>query len=137
VRALQNRGLRVDVLSFANTSSELKEEADNYICGFLVPELLPDPAEGRLRGLMHYVDEPKGFGFVTARTGLAPTEVRDDIFLHIRDFTRNGAAVSNAEFAALRTHGSVVEFAVEQQADGKSKARNATEVKWDEEFVRV
>jgi uncharacterized LabA/DUF88 family protein/cold shock CspA family protein len=137
VRALQSRGKRVDVLSFANTSSLLKDEADNYVSGFLVPELVPDLDEGRHRGLMHYVDEPKGFGFITARTGLKPTDVRDDIFCHIREFTRHGAQVSNQEFAALRTNGAIVEFAIEEQPDGKVRARGVKEVAWDDDFVRV
>jgi len=137
VRALQSRGKRVDVLSFANTSSQLKEEADNYVSGFLVPELMPDVEDGRLRGLMHYVDEPKGFGFITARTGLKPTDVRDDVFCHIRDFTRNGAVILNPEFAALRTSGAVLEFSLGEQADGKVRAKDAREVMWDEAPVRV
>lgn len=137
VRALQNRGKRVDVLSFANTSSQLKEQADNYISGFLLPDLVPDVADGRLRGLLHYVDEAKGFGFITARTGLKPTDVRDDIFCHITDFTRRGANVTNQEFAALRTNGAIVEFKLEEQAEGKSKARAVTELGWNDEFVRV
>ncbi len=137
VRALQSRGKRVDVLAFANVSSQLKEEADNYISGFLVPELLPDVAEGRLRGLMHYVDEAKGFGFLTARTGLKPTDVRDDLFCHITDFARRGSTVTNQEFAALRTNGSILEFSIDQQPDGKARARNVGEVPWADEFVRV
>jgi len=137
VRALQNRGLRVDVLSFANTSSQLKDEADNYISGFLLPGLVREDDDGRLRGVIHYVDEAKGFGFITARTGLAPTEVRDDIFCHITDFTRRGASVTNQEFAALRTNGAVLEFALGEQADGKAKARLVKELLWEDDFVRV
>jgi uncharacterized LabA/DUF88 family protein/cold shock CspA family protein len=137
VRALQNRGKRVDVLAFANISSELKDEADNFVSGFLVPGLVREEDETRMRGTIHYVDEPKGFGFITARTGFKPTDVRDDIFCHIRDFTRRGMTVSNQEFAALRTNGAILEFNIEQQPDGKAKARNATEVSWNDEHVRL
>lgn len=137
VRALQSRGQRVDVLSFANTSGHLKDEADNYISGFLLPGLVREDDVGRLRGVIHYVDEAKGFGFITARTGLKPTEVREDIFCHITEFTRRGASLTNQDFAALRTNGSVVEFTLEELPDGKSKARGVREVSWDDEFVRV
>jgi uncharacterized LabA/DUF88 family protein/cold shock CspA family protein len=138
VRALQGRGKRVDVLSFANTSSELRETADRYVCGFLVPGLVrPDGDGARLRGIMHGVDEERGFGFLTVRTGLAPEETREDIFLHISDFTRGGASVNNAEFAQLKNQGAVIELDVETQADGRPRARNAVELTWNGQPVRV
>jgi len=137
VRALQSRGKRVDVLSFANTSSQLKEEADNYFSGFLLPGLVRDDGDRRQRGTMHFVDEVKGYGFITTRTGFGAGDVRDDIFCHIRDFSRRGGQVTNQEFAALRTNGAVLEFLTEQQPDGKMKARNVEELEWDDAFVRV
>ena len=39
--ALQNMGCRVEVIGFHNVSKELREVADSYISGFLVPGLLP------------------------------------------------------------------------------------------------
>ncbi len=41
VLALQNMGCRVEVISFNNVSHELKEAADSYLSGFLIPGLLP------------------------------------------------------------------------------------------------
>lgn len=138
VRALQGRGKRVDVLSFANTSSELRETADRYICGFLVPGLVKaDNESTRMRGIMHGVDEDRGFGFLTVRTGLSPHEVREDVFLHISDFTRYGASVNNSEFAQLKNQGSVIELDIEMQADGRPRARNVVELMWNGTPVRV
>jgi uncharacterized LabA/DUF88 family protein len=39
VRAVQNKGCRVECLGFRNVSTDLKKEADSYINGFIVPEL--------------------------------------------------------------------------------------------------
>ncbi len=49
VGALQDRGIRVDVLGFNNVSRELRETADQYIDGFMVPGL-PNPEQLNLGG---------------------------------------------------------------------------------------
>ena len=41
VRALQNKGCRVEVVAFKNVSSELRREADMFMSGHLIPDLLP------------------------------------------------------------------------------------------------
>ena len=72
VRALQNRGCRVEVLAFDNVSKDLKEEADMFISGFLVPRLLVDGGRGpdwgdmrsRVRGMCYFYDSLKNFGFL-------------------------------------------------------------------------
>jgi uncharacterized LabA/DUF88 family protein len=66
VLALQNMGCRVEVIGFNNVSSELKETADSYLSGFLVPGLLPMPPDsaGRLRGMPVNYNADRGFGFL-------------------------------------------------------------------------
>ena len=65
VRALQNRGKRVDLLSFMNTSTKLRQEVDNHFSGYLIPNLLPEDRgePERLRGITHAVNEEKGYAF--------------------------------------------------------------------------
>ncbi len=71
VRALQNKGCRVEVLAFDNISSDLKREADVFISGFLVPGLLrmEDNTQpwgeigSRVRGTCHHYDQERDFGF--------------------------------------------------------------------------
>lgn len=73
VRALQNRGSRVEVVAFENVSSELRREADLFMSGYLVPSLLPiavargAPPWGelgaRVRGIC-YSHTGKGYGFL-------------------------------------------------------------------------
>ncbi|MGA7875285.1 MAG: NYN domain-containing protein, partial [Desulfoferrobacter sp.] len=41
VQALQNKGCRVEIVSFENVSAELRREADIFMSGYLIPNLLP------------------------------------------------------------------------------------------------
>ncbi len=129
VRALQNRGKRVDLLSFMNTSKELRQEVDYHFSGYLVPDILfsdRSPNE-QLRGILHAVNEEKGYGFLTVQTGLGVDTIREDIFLHITDLrTARGGLVSNADFAHMRMRGAIIEFEVENDGD-RQKAINAVE----------
>lgn len=73
VRTLQNRGSRVEVVAFENVSSDLRREADLFVSGYLVPNLLSPsggrsgPAWGevgsRVRGVC-YSHIEKGYGFL-------------------------------------------------------------------------
>lgn len=47
VKALQNNGCRVEVVALENVSSRLKQEADYYSSGFLIPNLIPVDYDGR------------------------------------------------------------------------------------------
>jgi len=71
-RALQNMGCRVEVVAFDNVSGDLRREADLFVSGYLIPRLLPGESKGpdwgtegsRVRGLCHWYDAVKGFGFI-------------------------------------------------------------------------
>ena len=66
VTALQNMGCRVEIIGFNNVSHELKEAADNYLSGFLIPGLLPmqPERENRYRGVPVNYNQDRGFGFM-------------------------------------------------------------------------
>lgn len=126
VRALQNRGKRVDLLSFMNTSTELRREVDFHFSGFLYPGILPAPEsaeQNRHRGFIHMVDEEKGYGFITMQTGFEPDEQRTDIFIHITDFAE---PIDNQEFARLKTYEEIIEFTLVENDDGEVQAKHAT-----------
>lgn len=128
VRALQTRGKRVDLLSFANTSAELRRDVDYHFSGFLMPGIVPADSETdhRTRGILHAVNEEKGFGFLTVQTGLGVDDVRDDIFLHITDLRDlHGGAPSNDRFAELKNRRAIIEFEIEEQAPDRVKAVDA------------
>lgn len=73
VHALQDRGVRVELIAFRNVSRDLIIECDYFLSGYLIPNLLPvkkeeqDPDDwgkegSRVRGVCYNVDE--GYGFV-------------------------------------------------------------------------
>jgi uncharacterized LabA/DUF88 family protein len=73
VQAIQNRGVRVELIAFRNISRDLINECDNFTSGFLIPNLLPtsnteqDPLEWgkqdcKVRGVCYNIDE--GYGFL-------------------------------------------------------------------------
>ncbi len=67
VLALQNMGCRVEVIGFNHVSNELKETADSFLSGFLVPGLLPvSTVEGeeKQRGIPLNYNPDRGFGFM-------------------------------------------------------------------------
>ncbi len=131
VRAIQNRGKRVDLLAFANTNTKLRQEVDNFFSGFLIPGILgPEEPGRRRRGIMHAVVEDRGFGFITLRTGLGADDQRHDIFCHITDVTRpDGVAVDNNYLAGLKHRETVLEFDLVETGEGL-KAVNVQEYRW-------
>ncbi|KPA15291.1 hypothetical protein MHK_004515 [Candidatus Magnetomorum sp. HK-1] len=72
VRALQNKGCRVEVVAFDNVSSELRREVDVFMSGYLIPNLLPvkNSAEewgeinSTIRGCCYEYKIDRGFGFM-------------------------------------------------------------------------
>jgi uncharacterized LabA/DUF88 family protein len=72
VRALQNKGCRVEVVAFKNVSNELRREADIFMSGYLIPDLLPietkagevniwGEVDHRVRGICYYHKNDFGF----------------------------------------------------------------------------
>ena len=73
VRALQNRGCRVEAVAFQNVSSLLKREADLFMSGYLIPNLLPIEGPegkkwgelgGKARGVCYSYYHAKNYGFM-------------------------------------------------------------------------
>ncbi|HUV35719.1 MAG TPA: NYN domain-containing protein [Patescibacteria group bacterium] len=72
IRALQNKGCRVEVVALDNTSYDLRREADLFMSGYLIPNLIPtsssSPDWGTLdsyvRGWCYFYDDSKGIGFM-------------------------------------------------------------------------
>ncbi len=126
VRALQNKGKRVDVLAFENVSRELRREADYYFHGAMIPDLLPFPDDAKRdsRGILHTAKEDRGFGFITMRTGYGITDVRDNIFCHISSMSIDGRPVSNELFADMALRDQAVEFSLVADDEGKPQATN-------------
>lgn len=82
VRALQNRGIRVELVAFENVSGPLRREVDMFVSGYLVPDLLPfrdhpqdAPLWGeegsRVRGTC-YSHTGRGYGFLRYMKEISP-----------------------------------------------------------------
>lgn len=85
VLALQNMGCRVEVISFKHASSELKEVADSYLSGYLVPGLLPTQSSGgrnRQRGMVLNYNPDRGFGFMRYYTLESRGLIPQSVFFH-------------------------------------------------------
>lgn len=82
VRALQNKGCRVEAVAFLNISSNLKREVDLFMSGYLIPNLLPvdgaDPKKNwgdigsRVRGICYTYNHSKNFGFMRYLVKIGP-----------------------------------------------------------------
>ena len=126
VRALQNKGKRVDAIAFSNVSGELKREVDYYFPGPTIPELLPsnNTQENRFRGILDYVNEEKGFGFLSIRTGYKVSDIQSNIFCHITNLSENDGEVTNDRFSKLASKNAVIEFD-RTESDRGYQAENA------------
>ncbi len=85
VLALQNMGCRVDVIAFKHVSNELKEVADSYLSGFLIPGLLPINAtsgENRQRGIPVNYNPDRGFGFMRYYKIESDELLTETVFFH-------------------------------------------------------
>lgn len=85
VLALQNMGCRVEVIAFNHVSHELKEAADSFLSGFLVPGLLPmntHNGEERQRGFPINYNPDRGFGFMRYYSLKNDGLVSESVFFH-------------------------------------------------------
>lgn len=81
VKALQNKGCRVEVVGFNSVNQELRRTANQYISGYMIPGLVPisdieecSPTWGeigsRVRGFCNQYDPEKGYGTLRFLRGI-------------------------------------------------------------------
>ncbi len=140
VRALQNKGCRVEVLAFDNISEELRREADLFISGYLVPELLPTRSEdgvgldwgeigSRVRGYCYHHDDKKSYGFMRFLVNLSPylwkTDSRDDQSPYRTAFFHDSSLPENFNVMRLPSRNHIFEFTL---AEPNGKQPMATDI---------
>lgn len=140
VRALQNKGCRVETMAFDNVSEELKRESDMYISGYLVPGLLPTrgddyfaPAWGelgsRVRGYCYHHDDNKSFGFMRFLVKLSPylwkTDSRDAESPYRTAFFHDSSLPDGFNVMKLPSRNHIFEFTL---AEPNGKQPVATDV---------
>ena len=97
VTALQNMGCRVEVIAFDNVSHDLREAADSFISGFLIPGLLPIQANGQhgeeqwQRGTVANFNPDRGFGFFRYFRMQNDVLHAETVFFHLSKSTLEGA----------------------------------------------
>ena len=81
IKALQNKGCRVEGVAFQNVASTLKREVDLYMSGYLIPNLVPiEPSskkpwgapESRVRGICYSYNHEKNYGFMRYLDHIGP-----------------------------------------------------------------
>jgi uncharacterized LabA/DUF88 family protein len=84
VKALQSKGLRLEVIGLENVSNRLRTEADLFLSGFLIPDLVPvtyldrtdqppvwGEPDSRVRGWCYWHSE-QGYGFFRYLKNISP-----------------------------------------------------------------
>ncbi len=131
IRALQNRGCRVEVLAFKNVSQSLKREADVYTSGYLVPELLTTENDNgvkwgevgsRVRGNCYSYFHNNGYGFLRfLKKYNAPmwiTDSRKDISPYETVFVHETQLPENVEPHQLPNREMIFEFKIVNSEKG-------------------
>jgi uncharacterized LabA/DUF88 family protein/cold shock CspA family protein len=116
VLALQNMGCRVEVIGFRNVSNELREAADSYLSGYLIPGLLPIQSDGgpRHRGVAINYNQERGFGFMRYFTLSARGLRAESVFFHCSRYGETNDQV-------FVEGGSVFEFSIVQTQENTNR----------------
>ncbi len=132
VKALQNKGCRVESVAFQNVSSYLKREVDLFMSGFLVPNLLPikgsdskktwgEPGS-RVRGICYTYNHSKNFGFMRFLRLIGPglwiTDTRREDSPYGTAFAHESAFDSSTDVKDLPSRDYIFEFDVAQGEKG-------------------
>jgi len=130
VRALQNYGCRVETVAFENISSELKREADMFISGYLIPNLLPSKRTvgtetanwgevgSIVRGYCSHYYEDRGFGFMRFMERIAPglwiTDSRNEESPYRSAFFHGSNLPEEVNMTVLPSRDFIFEFRLEE-----------------------
>jgi cold shock CspA family protein len=134
VRALQNKGCRVEVMAFKNVSHDLKNEADVFTSGYLVPRLLPietpDTNNGKriVRGICYSFFPDKGFGFMRYMKelsgGLWITDSRKSESPYETAFVHNTQFPDKVDQSKLPNREMIFEFELKEVKEKGLQAEN-------------
>jgi len=135
VRALQNKGCRVEVLAFKNVSHILRNEADVFTSGYLVPELSlienqhKDNEERKIvRGVCYSFFQDKGFGFMrfmkSLSGGLWITDSRKSESPYDTAFVHSSQIQESIDTSSLPNREQIFEFEIKPVKDKGWQAEN-------------
>ncbi|MBN1949331.1 MAG: NYN domain-containing protein [Candidatus Cloacimonetes bacterium] len=133
VRALQNKGCRVEILAFKNVSYQLRNEADVFTSGYLVPNLLESEHQNEnsrkvARGVCYSFFPDKGFGFMRFMKDLSGqlwiTDSRRQDSPYATAFAHSSQFPDNFDLATLPNREQVFEFDLKEVKDKGWQAEN-------------
>lgn len=136
VRALQNKGCRVETVAFKNVSHVLKNEADVFTSGYLVPRLIVseynngdiDQNSNNFRGICYAYYPEKGYGFMRYMKdlsgGLWITDSRKTESPYGTAFAHSSQFPDNFDFTKLPNREQIFEFELKPVKDKGMQAEN-------------
>jgi uncharacterized LabA/DUF88 family protein len=125
VKALQDRGCRVEVLGLDNVSMDLRQEADLYMSGYLIPNLIPVQSDedtevewgkigSRVRGWCYWHNQ--SYGFFRFLRGIAPNlwdlDARQPDSPYQTAFFHDSNLPANVRTAIQPNRGRIFEFSL-------------------------
>jgi uncharacterized LabA/DUF88 family protein len=123
VSALQNTGCRVELIGFKNVSRQLQQEADTFISGYTIPDLLPVSYEPRndwgkpgscVRGVCTKWFPDKGYGFLRFMNAISPnlwiTDPRDEGSPYTSVFCHTNEVADEVTEDMLMNRETILEF---------------------------
>lgn len=142
VRALQNKGCRVEVVAFRNVSRDLREEADLFFSGYLIPNLLPIQAPrdaphwgelgSRVRGVC-YSHNDKGFGFLRFMQEISPglwiTDTRHEDSPYVSAFFHDSLLPDEVNPSHLPSRNVIFDFELRESQEGNGNNFQAADIK--------
>ncbi|MBN2460634.1 MAG: NYN domain-containing protein [Candidatus Cloacimonetes bacterium] len=142
VRALQNKGCRVEILAFKNVSHLLRNEADIFTSGYLVPNLLltEHGAENNtkkrvVRGVCYAFYPEKNFGFMRFMKELSGqlwiTDSRKEESPYGTAFAHSSQFPENMDISSLPSRDHIFEFELKEV---KNKGWQAENIKMIHEY---
>lgn len=148
VRAIQDRGCRVEVVSLDNASADLRRESDLFISGYLVPNLVPaftnggptgdEPVWGELgsivRGTCYFHKQSYGFMRFLCAAGpkLWLTDTQHPDSPYETAYFHDSNLPDNVDPVLLPSYNHVFQFelAESRHPSGKFEARNIEFLSW-------
>ena len=129
VKALQNRGCRVEIVAFQNVSGELRREADMFTPGHIIPNLLPvqqnekwGDVGSRVMGVCYHYRCDKEFGFMRYMKNIAPglwiTDPRNPDSPYGTAFFRKSDLPSDVDISTLPSRNVIFGFQLNESKEG-------------------
>jgi len=131
IQALQNRGCRVEVVALDNASRDLRQEADLFMSGYLIPNLIPLEQENstpwgevgsRVRGWCYWHHAAQSYGFIRFMKHIGGalwlTDTRNPDSPYVTVFCHDSQLPPEVQPGVLPSRNHIFEFELTQSERG-------------------